>query len=400
MADRHVDHLLIGGGIASASAAAALREGGASGSILLAGRELDAPYHRPPCTKGYLRGEQDKAATLVHPEGFWAEHDVELRTRTSVMSLDLEAKVAKLQSKEEISFGSALVATGAMVRRLQVDGVQLKGLHYVRALMNADQIRTDLEASGAKDVVLIGGSYVGCELAASLTQLGYKATVLMLEEEPMERGFGPTAGGWVRGLLEQHGVTVRGGVEVESFAGSGERIEEVVLAGGERIAAGAVIAGVGATPDVMLAKKSGLAIGDLGGVACDQSLRTSAEGIWAAGDMCEYHSVLHGREVRVEHEQVAAAQGAHVARAMLGSEEPFAEVPYFWSDLADWATLEHVGAARDWASEELTGDLDGGRFGIAYKDERGDVVAVLSVGGGGDLDGARAAMRERAGLPA
>lgn len=391
MPDRHVDHLLIGGGIASATAAATLRAEGATGSILLVGRELDAPYHRPPATKGYLQGAEGKADALVHPAEWWAENDVELATRTSVLSLDPVAKTAKLSTKEEVGYGTALIATGAMVRRLPLDGASLDGLHYVRALMNADQIRKDLEAAGAKAVVLVGGSYIGCEVAASLTLLGYECTVLMQEEEPMERGFGPQVGRWVRSVLEDHGITVRGGADVEAFTGSGERIEEVLLAGGERVKADAVIVGAGALPDVMLAKKSGLEIGPLGGVVCDHGLKVT-DGLWAAGDMAEYHSVLHGTAKRIEHEQLAADHGAHVAKAMLGSEEPFAEVPYFWTDLADWGSIEHVGAAKDWASEEVEGDIASGTFGVTYRDAEGNLVAALSANGGGDLDAARAAL--------
>jgi 3-phenylpropionate/trans-cinnamate dioxygenase ferredoxin reductase subunit len=292
-ADRHVDHLLIGGGIASATAAAALREQGASGSVLLVGRELDAPYHRPPATKGYLQGTSTKAEALVHPADWWAAHDVELLTRTSVTALDPATRTATLSTKQTVSYASALLATGAMVRRLALPGTELDGLHYVRALMNADLLKRDLAVAGAEHVVLVGGSYIGCELAASLTALGHRCTVAMMEAEPMERGFGRRVGRHVRSVLEAHGVTVRGEVGVEAFAGR-ERIERVLLAGGEELSADAVVAGVGAVPDVMTARKAGLAIGPLGGVACDAGLRTSAEGVWAAGDMCEYHSVLHG----------------------------------------------------------------------------------------------------------
>jgi len=394
MADRHAAQLLIGGGIAAASAAATLREEGAGGSILLVGRELDAPYHRPPATKGYLQGSVTKAGALVHPDAWWGEHDVELLTRTSVTALDPAARTAALSTKETVSYDTALVATGAMVRRLSAPGTELDGLHYVRALMNADLVKRDLEAAGAEHVVLVGGSYLGCEIAASLTVLGLRCTVLMMEEEPMERGFGPRVGRHVRSILEAHGVTVRGGVDVEGFAG-GERIERVLLAGGEELSADAVVAGVGALPDVMIARKAGLAIGDLGGVACDAGLRSSAEGVWAAGDMCEYESVLHSGAVRIEHEDVAVTQGAHVARAMLGSDAPYAEVPYFWTDLADWVRIEHVGAATDWAREELDGDPAAGPFGVRYLDAEDRLVAALAVDDGGDLAAARAALAAR-----
>lgn len=388
MTDRSIDVLLIGGGIASASAAAELREGGFAGSIVLASRELDPPYHRPPITKGYLQGSEDRESTLIHPEDWYAEHDVELLTRTSVMNADLEARIAKL-GKEEVHFGQALIATGAMVRRLQVDGARRDGIHYLRALGNADSLRKDVE--GAERIVVVGGSYIATEVAASLTLLGKKCTIVMQEALPTERTFGPVAGQYVADLLTKHGIEIVAGADVVEFAGEGEDdapVTAVVCEDGRRIDADLVVVGVGATPDVMLAKKIGLEIGASGGVACDQRLQTSAEGVFAAGDMCEYDSVIHDRRLRIEHEEVAAAQGRAAARAMLGSEEPFAEVPYFWSDLADWATLEYVGPADAWDEELVHGDPAGGEFTVWYVTD-GRLAGALTVGRADDLDLAR-----------
>jgi 3-phenylpropionate/trans-cinnamate dioxygenase ferredoxin reductase component len=213
----------------------------------------------------------------------------------------------------------------------------------------------------------------------------------MLEDHPLERGFGPTAGRFFRRVLEEHGVEVIGADEVARFEGD-ERVERVVTAGGHELAAQAVICGVGAIPDVMLARKSGLSIGALGGVLCDSRLRTSAAGIYAAGDMCEYDSVVHGRVVRIEHEEVAAAQGRTAARNMLGADVAHDEVPYFFSDLADWASLEYVGPAFSWDNEEIEGSVDDGAFAIWYR-EGGAVRAMLSVAGAGDLDRARSLIR-------
>jgi 3-phenylpropionate/trans-cinnamate dioxygenase ferredoxin reductase component len=389
MADRDTDILLIGGGIASAMAAAALREEGFDGSILLAGRELDAPYHRPPASKGYLQGRESRDDALVHPAGWWDEQRVELLTRTSVMALDTAARTAKLSTKEEVGYGQALVATGAMVRRLSVDGAQLDGIHYLRALGNADTIRADAE--GVERVVCVGGSYIGCEVAASLTELGKRVTIVMQEAEPLERSFGARAGRYFRSVLEGHGIEVVGGDEIMHFAGEGEdgRVARVVTAGGRTIECGAVVCGVGAQPDVMLARKSGLTLGELGGVLCDSRLRTSAEHVFAAGDICEYESVVHGRVVRIEHEEVAAAQGATAARNMLGADTPHDAVPYFFSDLSDWASLEYVGPALTWDEEVVRGDVDGGAFAIWYLED-GRVRAMLSVGGAGDVERANA----------
>jgi 3-phenylpropionate/trans-cinnamate dioxygenase ferredoxin reductase subunit len=398
VSDRDVDILLIGGGIASASAAAELRAGGFDGSIVLVTREQDPPYHRPPITKGYLQGREERASALVHPPSWYADNDVELLTRTPVMDLATGARTAKL-GREVVGFGQALVATGAMVRRLRAEGAQREGIHYLRALGNADALREDV--ARAERVAVVGGSYIATEVAASLTLLGKRCTLVMQEQLPTERGFGPVAGAFVRDVLASHAVKIVAGADVVEFAGEGEegRVAAVVCADGRRVDADIVVVGVGAIPDVMLARKAGLELGETGGVACDSRLRTSVEGIFAAGDMCEYDSVVHGRRLRIEHEEVAAAQGRHVARAMLGSERPYSEVPYFWSDLADWTTLEYVGPAGAWDEEIVRGDPASGSFSVFYLDG-GRVAAALAVGRGDDLEAARSFIAEGAGSEA
>jgi 3-phenylpropionate/trans-cinnamate dioxygenase ferredoxin reductase subunit len=396
MSERNYDVLLIGGGIASAHAADELREGGFEGTIALVTREMDAPYHRPPLTKGYLQGREQRESTLIHPQAWYAEHDVELLLRTPVMDMDLEARTAKL-GREHVGFGQALVATGAGIRRLQAEGGMRDGIHYLRALGNADKLRNELE--GAERVAIVGGSYIATEVAASLTLLGKSCTLVMQEELPLERHFGPAAGAFVRDLLEGHGIEIVAQADVTAFDGEGEDdapVTAVVCADGRRIETDLVVVGVGATPDVMLARKAGLQLGDSGGVLCDERLQTSVEGIFAAGDMCEYDSVLHGRRLRIEHEEVAGAQGRHAARAMLGSDEPFAEVPYFWSDLADWATLEYVGPAPAWDEEIVHGDPASGEFSIFYL-QRDRLLGALAVGRTDDVERAAALIVEGAG---
>src|SRR3954470_2607345 len=291
MADRDTEILLIGGGIASATAAATLREEGFDGSVLLVGRELDPPYHRPPASKGYLQGRESKGDALVHPEAWWEDNRVEMRTRTSVMALDPAARTATLQSKETVAFDRALVATGAMVRRLQVDGAQLDGIHYLRALGNADTLRKDVD--DVDRVVCVGGSYIGSEVAASLTELGKRVTIVMQEAHPLERQFGTRVGERFRALLEAHGIEIVGSDEIDRFEAATPgvcdegRVARVITKGGRTLEADAVVCGVGAQPDVMLARRAGLELGELGGVKCDSRLRTSAERVFAAGDICE-----------------------------------------------------------------------------------------------------------------
>ncbi|MEA2348164.1 MAG: 3-phenylpropionate/trans-cinnamate dioxygenase ferredoxin reductase component, partial [Thermoleophilaceae bacterium] len=211
MPERNADYLLIGG-FAAAHCARTLREEGADGSILLVAREVDSPYERPPLSKEYLSGESTREDALVVPEKWWEEHDVELLKRTSVMKLDSGERVAKLSTKEEVGFGKALLATGANVRRLRNDGSDLEGIHYLRAFGNADSIAEDSEE--AENVVLIGGSYIGSEVAASLTKLGKKCTIVMQEDCSFGHVFGETVGCFFHELLESKGVTLQNSDEL------------------------------------------------------------------------------------------------------------------------------------------------------------------------------------------
>ncbi|MHB8240871.1 MAG: NAD(P)/FAD-dependent oxidoreductase [Solirubrobacteraceae bacterium] len=386
MSARKVDFLLIGGGLASANCARWLREEGAQGTVLLVGRELDAPYNRPDCSKGYLRGEESREQPLFRPAEWWQEQDIELLTRTSVTSLDLEARTAKLSTKEEIEFDKALIATGANVRRLNVDGCDLEQIHYLRTLANADAIREGVR--DAEDVVLIGGSYIGCEVAASLTMMGKRCTIVMQEQSTLERGFGAEVGRFFQGLLESHGVSVHGGDELERFEGQGT-VARVITRGGLELAADAVVIGAGVTPDVGLAQRAGLEIGERGGVRCSSRLESSTPGVFAAGDICEYDSVIHGgAPMRIEHWDVAFNHGKTAALNMLGRDIAHVEVPYFFSVLGDWGELEYVGPAYEWDEERVRGSMQDDEFTTWYLKD-GAVKAALTFGRTDDLDHAR-----------
>jgi 3-phenylpropionate/trans-cinnamate dioxygenase ferredoxin reductase subunit len=386
MAIRKVEHLLIGGGLASANTARWLREEGADGEIVLVGREPDPPYNRPECSKDYLRGEHQREEAFFRPQEWWQEQGIELLTRTSVTALDLQARTAKLSNKDELEFGKALLATGANVRRLNVDGCHLEQIHYLRTLGNADAIREGV--ADAERVVLIGGSYIGCEVAASLTKLGKRCTIVMQEGHTLERGFGPTAGGFFQRLLESHGVTVHANDELERFDGEGS-VAKVITRAGLELPADAVVIGAGVSPDVQLAQRAGLQIGERGGVACSSRLETAVEGVFAAGDICEYDSLVHGgAPVRIEHWDVAFNHGKTVALNMLGKDVAHSEVPYFYSVFADWGELEYVGPAYEWDEEIVRGSLEDGAFSNWYLKD-GAVKAALSFGRSDDLDAAR-----------
>ncbi|HEV7769191.1 MAG TPA: FAD-dependent oxidoreductase [Solirubrobacterales bacterium] len=383
MPDREVDFLLIGGGLASASCAAELRKRGAEGSVLLVGREPEPPYERPPLSKEYLRGEAERSDAYVNQPSWYEENEVELLSGRNVMSLDPEVRTVKLQGGEEVAFGKALIATGAMVNILRVEGAENEGIHYLRAFGNSDAIRADAEA--AEHVVLIGGSYIATEVAASLTGKGTRCTLVMMEEVALSRTFGEDAGRWFHQLLESKGVTIHGGEELAAFEGDG-RIKAVVTKSGLSVECDAVIVGAGVRADAMLAERAGLDVDD--GVLCDSKLQTSVEGIYAAGDCCSYDSVVHGRRLRVEHWDVAMQQGIHAAGNMLGEDRDYDVVPYFFSDLADWAGLEYVGPAKGWDEEVWRGDREAGEFSVWYLKD-GKVAGALSVERSEDLAEAR-----------
>jgi 3-phenylpropionate/trans-cinnamate dioxygenase ferredoxin reductase subunit len=381
--DSEVDFLLIGGGMASAHCAAELRRRGAEGSVLLVGREPEPPYERPPLSKEYLRGEGSREDAYVNEPSWYEQNGVELRSGANVMSLDAEARTAKLQGGEEVAFGKALLGTGAIVNILRVEGAENEGIHYLRAFGNSDAIRADGEA--ADHVVLIGGSYIGTEVAASLTAKGVECTIVMMEEVVLSRTFGEDAGRWFHERLESHGVTIHGGEELEAFEGDG-RVKAVLTKSGLAVECDTVVVGAGVRADAMLAERAGLEVED--GIVCDSKLQTSVSGIYAAGDCCSYDSVVHGRRLRVEHWDVAMQQGMHVAGNMLGDDADYDVVPYFFSDLADWASLEYVGPAQDWDEEIWRGDREKGEFSLWYLKE-GKVAGALSVGRSEDLAEAR-----------
>jgi 3-phenylpropionate/trans-cinnamate dioxygenase ferredoxin reductase component len=394
MARRKVDHLLIGGGLASANCARWLREEGFDGSVLLVGREFDPPYNRPPLSKGYLQGSEAREDVLFRPDEWWKEQQVELMLRTTVMKLDTDERVARLSNKDEVEFGKALVATGSNVRRLRVDGCDQEGIHYLRAFGNSEAIRADAEQ--AERAVIIGGSYIGCEVAASLTAAhGVSCEIVMLEDVTLERQFGPEIGRFFQNVLEEHGITVHGGDELERFEGAGGRVGKVVTKGGLELDCDMVVIGVGVTPEVTLARSGGLELGESGGLKCSSGLETSVPGVFAAGDICEYESPVHGRRLRVEHWDVAFNQGKTAALNMLGRGVEHEVLPYFFSDLADWASLEYVGPGT--GDVAIRGSLEAGEFSVFYLDEgEGNVVAALSVGRSDDLDHARRFIAERA----
>jgi 3-phenylpropionate/trans-cinnamate dioxygenase ferredoxin reductase subunit len=390
VAEREVEFLLVGGGMAAGNCARHLREQGAAGDILMVTREPDPPYNRPPLSKTYVRGEESREDIMFRPPEWYAEQRVDVITRTSVTSLDLEARTAKLSNKDEVRFDKALLATGSNVRILRVPGAQLDGIHYLRTIGNADALREEL--AQAERVALIGGSYIATELAASFTKLGKQCELIMLEAVTLERVYGQEVGRFFQDTLTSHGVRVHGGQELERFEGEGDRVERVVTKSGLEIECDFVAIGAGVTPDIMLAQRAGLDTD--AGVLVDRYLETSVPGVFAAGDIAEYDSVVHDRRLRIEHWDVAFNQGKYAALNLLGQQQEYDVVPYFWSDLADWTSMEYVGPASDWDEIWIRGSIADGEFTAFYvKDAR--LAAALTVGRSHDLTVAARLLKEK-----
>ena len=390
MAEREADFLIVGAGLAAGNCARHLREQGAGGDILMVGREPDPPYNRPPLTKTYVRGEESREDIMFRPAEWYAEQQVDLLTRTSVTALDVAARTARLSNKDEVRFDKALLATGSNVRILRAEGAQLDGIHYLRTIGNADALREELES--AARVALIGGSYIGTELSASFTKLGKQCELIMLEAVTLERFYGPEVGRFFQDTLTSHGVRVHGSQELARFEGSGDRVERVVTKSGLTIDCDFVVIGAGVTPDVALAQRAGLETNT--GVLVDRFLESSAPGVFAAGDIAEYDSVVHDRRLRIEHWDVAFNQGKYAALNMLGQQQEYDVVPYFWSDLADWTSMEYVGPASDWDEIWIRGSIAAGEFTAFYvKGPR--LAAALTVGRSDDLTVASRLLKEK-----
>jgi 3-phenylpropionate/trans-cinnamate dioxygenase ferredoxin reductase component len=390
MPDRVVDYLLIGGGLASGNCARHLREEGADGEILLVGREPDPPYNRPPLSKAYVRDEESRDDILFRSDEWYSEQRIGLMTRTSVMSLDVESRVATLSDRQQIQFEKALLATGSNVRILHVDGAQLDGIHYLRTMRNSDALREEL--AQAERVALIGGSYIGTELAASFTKLGKRCALIMLESVTHERFYGAEVGRYFQDVLEEHGVGMHGAQELERFEGDGGRVQRVITKSGLKIDCDFVVIGAGVHPELHLAEQAGMETNS--GVVTDRFLETSVPGIYAAGDIAEYDSVVHERRIRIEHWDVAFNHGKYAALNMLGKQAEYDVVPYFWSDLADWTSMEYVGPATDWDAVWWRGRREEGNF-TAWYVKAGRIAGALTVGRSDDIAVAARLLKEK-----
>jgi 3-phenylpropionate/trans-cinnamate dioxygenase ferredoxin reductase subunit len=365
-----MDHfVIVGAGLAGAKTAEHLRAQGFDGSITVVGDEALPPYERPPLSKGILMGSADAESAFVHLDQWYADNAIELLTGNAVTGLDLSDHTVQLV-EGQLPFTKLALTTGARPRRLEVPGADLAGVHYLRSLPDAERLREVLAEVGR--IVIVGGGWIGLEVAAAAREAGVEVTVVEAAELPLLGVLGPRMAGVFAQVHRSHGVSFEFGVGVDSFLGS-DQVTAVRLSDGRNLAAEAVVVGVGVVPNMEVAQAAGLTVAN--GVKTDEHLRTSHPDVFAAGDVANaFHPVLR-RQIRVEHWANALNQPAVAAAGMLGGEATYDRLPYFYSDQFDLG-MEYVGYADGTAEVVVRGE---GLEFIAFWLVDGRVAAGMNV---------------------
>lgn len=386
--------VIVGGGLAGASAAKTLRSEGFDGRVVLLAREDEVPYIRPPLSKEFLTGAAERKDTRVEPESWYAGHEVELLRGRTAVAIDLNEHELILDDHSHLAYDRALIATGASPRHLPAEAFpDFTGVHYLRTLASSETLREALRVGGRR-VVVVGAGWIGLEVAAAARGYGNEVTVLGREDVPLAAAIGPELGDYVAQVHRRNGVDLRTGVEVVGFTGThnGLRlgalhaphtahgpVAGVQLREGDEVAADIVVVGIGAVPNTELARGVGLVEDD--GIVVDASLNAGLD-VWAAGDVARaFHPVL-GQHLRIEHWANAEHQGAAAARSLLGQSVSYDRVPYFYTDQFDFSMeFSGYGPLMPQAQVVYRGDRESGEF-IAFW-----VVPDGAPGFGGSLTG-------------
>src|SRR5215472_13321659 len=388
--------VIIGGGMAGGNAAATLRDEGFSGPVLLISREPGVPFGRPPLSKTYLRSEEDLTGWYVRPASWYEQHNVDFLRDSGAAVIDTAAHSVRLSSGQELGYQKILLATGGSNRQLTVPGADLPGVHYLRTVAECEAIKA--EAAAGRRAVVVGMSFIGSEVAASLRQLGVHVTAIFPGTFPLERVLGADIGSAFGAMHCAAGVQLLAGELVAAFSGT-ERLEAVTTASGVRVPCDFAVVGAGIRPEIP--GIAGHAVDVDNGVLVDEACRASAPDVYAAGDVANHQHPVFGR-VRVEHYNNAEKQGAAAARSILGSDAPYDYIHSFRSDQFDHK-LEYVGHATKWDELVVRGSLNEGGF-LAFYLVSGVVRAVAGFDRGGDpeldLDGEMAAAARLVGAQA
>jgi 3-phenylpropionate/trans-cinnamate dioxygenase ferredoxin reductase subunit len=362
--------VIVGGGLAGAKVSETLRAEGYDGPVVLVAEEAELPYERPPLSKGYLLGKDARESAQVHDAGWYADHDVDLRTGVRATGLDVAGHRVELDTGEELRFGAVLLATGASARRLPVPGADLDGVRYLRTAVDADRLRADLEGGGRR-VVVVGAGWIGLEVTAAARHHDNAVTVVEPQPTPLHAVLGSEMGNVFAGLHREHGVDLLTDTTVREFRGSGGRVTSVVTDGHADV----VVVGVGAVPNTQLAAAAGLEVDN--GVVVSEALRSAVPDVYAAGDVASAFHPLYGRYVRVEHWANALNQGPAAARSMLGQQVSYERVPYFYTDQYDLG-MEYSGLAAPGDTVVCRGSVEDREF-IAFWLSDGRVTAGMNV---------------------
>ena len=368
--------VIIGASLAGSTAAASLREGGFEGDIILVGEEARPPYNRPPLSKGYLRGQDKFEDQLVKPADYYAGARIDLRTGTRATAVDPARKQVTLGSGERLPYDKLLVATGSRNRALEAPGAGLAGILQLRTVEDSDRIRAAAQA--ARRAVLVGFGFIGCEVAASLRQMGVEVAAIDGNPVPLARALGPEVGAVLGEIHHDKGVELVLDDGVSAFEGDG-RVERVRTKKGRVLEADLVVAGIGIVPNVELLVSAGAGVDN--GILVDEHCRTSLPDVWAAGDVANHMHPLFGR-LRVEHWNHGDRHGRAAARALLGDDTPYDYVHSFWSDQYEHV-IEYVGHATSWDRVVFRGRREERKL-LAFYLKDGVVLAAAGIDRGGD----------------
>jgi len=367
--------VILGSGMAGGVAARTLREEGYDGPIVVIGDEPGWPFGRPPLSKTYLRGEESLEGWLVAPPDWYQSHDVDF-VRGTAIRVDVVARKVEMGTGDSVPYTQLLIATGGRNRRLEIPGIQLGGIHQLRTLAESDSIKQT--ARPGRRAVIVGMSFIGSEVAASLRQLGVEVTAVLPGNAPLESVLGPEVGAVMGDIHRDAGVQLLTGDQVIRFEGAHD-VERAITSTGRDLPCDFAVVAVGIQPNVELAQASGVAVDN--GVLVDATCRTNVEGIWAAGDVANHLHPLFGR-IRVEHYNNAEKQGAAAARSMLGSLDPYDYLYTFWSDQYEHK-LEYVGHVSKWDGFVVRGSVRERKL-IGFYMQQGVLRAAVGLNRGGD----------------
>ena len=367
--------VIVGGGHAGGQAAASLRQDGYAGPVLLLAEEPHLPYQRPPLSKQYLAGEWDLERVRLRPAAFYQDRDIDVRPGARADGIDAAARTVLCEDGTAVRYQRLLLATGTRARTLDVPGAGLPGVHCLRTVADAAAIKAELKPGGR--LAVVGGGYIGLEVAAVAASMGLSVTVLEMEARLLKRVATPAMSAFYERTHRQRGVAIRTGAEVVAFAGAGAggRLTAVECANGERVAADVAVVGVGVAPNVELAAAAGLACDD--GIVVDEHARTSDPNIYAAGDCTNHPNPILGRRLRLESVPNAMEQSRVAAANMAGAKRTYAAVPWFWSDQYD-LKLQMAGFPEAQDEAVVRGDPAERRFATFYL-RRGRLAAAEAV---------------------